>query len=113
MEFEDCNQLLDPGYLPFESGYKDLAGGKKPVAALTRMPGCRAKMVHWRFDFLGGIKPSFASLFVEETLLLWFATSAPRSQATARRCLSRSAMSRAIAGMPAVAELKEGRLTMQ
>jgi DAPG hydrolase PhiG domain len=56
MEFEDCNHLLDPGYLPFESGYKDLAAGKKLVAALTRMPGCRAKMVHWWFGWLGGIE---------------------------------------------------------
>ena len=55
MDFENANALLDPGYLPFESGYRDLADGKKVVAALTRMPGCRAKMVHWWFTWLGGI----------------------------------------------------------
>ena len=55
MDFKDVNQLLDPGYLAFESGYKDLADGKKLVAALTRMPGCRAKMVDWWFSWLGGI----------------------------------------------------------
>ena len=54
MEFSDANDLLKPGYLAFESGYKDLAGGKKLVAALTRMPRCRAKMVHWWFSWLGG-----------------------------------------------------------
>lgn len=54
MEFEQANDLLNPGYLPFESGYKDLADGKRLVAALTRMPGCRAKMVHWWFGWLGG-----------------------------------------------------------
>ena len=54
MELHDANALLDPGYLPFESGYKDLSGGKKLVAALTRMPRCRAKMVHWWFGWLGG-----------------------------------------------------------
>jgi hypothetical protein len=54
MELNAANDLLNPGYLPFESGYKDLADGKRLVAALTRMPGCRAKMVHWWFSWLGG-----------------------------------------------------------
>jgi hypothetical protein len=56
MEFKACNLLLEPGYLPFESGYRDLEGGKKLVAALTRMPACRARMVHWWFGWLGGIE---------------------------------------------------------
>ena len=54
MELSRANDLLNPGYLPFESGYRDLADGKRLVAALTRMPGCRAKMVHWWFSWLGG-----------------------------------------------------------
>ena len=54
MELGQANDLLNPGYLPFESGYWDLADGKRLVAALTRMPGCRAKMVHWWFSWLGG-----------------------------------------------------------
>jgi len=54
MEFTEANELLNPGYLPFESGYTDLSGGKKLVAALTRMPGCRAQMVDWWFSWLGG-----------------------------------------------------------
>ena len=54
MEFEQANDLLKPGYLPFESGYKELSDGKRLVAGLTRMPGCRAKMVHWWFSWLGG-----------------------------------------------------------
>lgn len=54
MEFEAANDLLSPGYLPFESGYRDLSDGKMLVAALTRMPGCRAKMVDWWFSYLGG-----------------------------------------------------------
>jgi hypothetical protein len=54
VELSQANDLLNPGYLPFESGYKDLADGKRLVAALTRMPGCRAKMVHWWFSWLGG-----------------------------------------------------------
>ena len=54
MKVEQANQLLDPGYLPFKSGTIDIGEGKKLVAALTRMPGCRAKMVHWWFGWLGG-----------------------------------------------------------
>ncbi len=54
MDFSQANDLLKPGYLPFESGYRDLENGKKVVAALTRMPRCRAKMVNWWFGWLGG-----------------------------------------------------------
>jgi hypothetical protein len=54
MEFSEANRSLDPGYLSFESGYKPLSDGKQLVAALTRMPGCRAKMVDWWFSWLGG-----------------------------------------------------------
>ena len=54
MQFEQANDLLRPGYRAFESGYKELGDGKHLVAALTRMPGCRAKMVHWWFSWLGG-----------------------------------------------------------
>lgn len=54
MELHEAGLLLNPGYLPFESGYKDLTDGKRLVAALTRMPGCRAKMVDWWFSWLGG-----------------------------------------------------------
>ena len=56
MEFEQANDLLKPGYLPFESGYAELSDGKRLVAGLTRMPECRAKMVHWWFGWLGGIE---------------------------------------------------------
>ena len=55
MEFEEANLLLEPGYLPFESGYKELSAGKMLVAALTRMPGCRARMVNWWFSWLDGM----------------------------------------------------------
>lgn len=54
MEFEHANDLLKPGYLPFESGHMELHDGRRLVAALTRMPGCRAKMVNWWFSWLGG-----------------------------------------------------------
>jgi DAPG hydrolase-like protein len=38
MRFEDANDLLKPGYLPFESGYQEIGVGKWVVAGLTRMP---------------------------------------------------------------------------
>ena len=56
MRFEDANEMLKPGYLPFESGYQELDDGKWVVAALTRMPGCRAKMIDWWFSWLGDIE---------------------------------------------------------
>jgi hypothetical protein len=55
MRFEDANDLLKSGYLPFESGYRALDDGKWTVAALTRMLGCRAKMVDWWFSWVGDI----------------------------------------------------------
>ncbi|HEV2573819.1 MAG TPA: hypothetical protein VGU72_18950 [Beijerinckiaceae bacterium] len=55
MEIESINDLLNPGYLPFESGYKQLKDERWLVAALTRMQGCRAKMIDWWFSWLGGI----------------------------------------------------------
>jgi hypothetical protein len=54
MDVHQANDLFMPGYLPFESGYADLSDGRKVVAALTRMPGCRARMVDWWFSWLGG-----------------------------------------------------------
>lgn len=54
MRFEDVSDLLKPGYLKFESGVLDHDDGYKTIAALTRMPGCKAKMVHWWFGWLGG-----------------------------------------------------------
>jgi DAPG hydrolase PhiG domain len=56
MRFAEANDLLKPGYLPFESGYLELEDGKWVVAALTRMPGVRAKMVDWWFSFCGDIE---------------------------------------------------------
>jgi DAPG hydrolase PhiG domain len=55
MRFQDANDLLKPGYLPFESGHLELSDGKWVVAALTRMPNARAKMVDWWFSWLGDI----------------------------------------------------------
>src|SRR3984893_9220585 len=54
MELSSANDLLNPGYLPFESGYWDIADGKRLVAALTWTTRSRAQMVHWWFSWLGG-----------------------------------------------------------
>jgi hypothetical protein len=37
MEFEQANDLLQPGYLPVESGYMELSDGKRLVAAYARL----------------------------------------------------------------------------
>ena len=54
MRYEDRNDMLKPGYLPLESGVVRNDDGTVTIAALTRMPRCRAKMVHWWFGWLGG-----------------------------------------------------------
>ena len=54
MLFSDRNQMLKPGYLPLESGIVWHEDGGVTIAAYTRMPRCRAKMVHWWFGWLGG-----------------------------------------------------------
>jgi hypothetical protein len=47
--FEEVNQLLEPGYLPIETGYYRLSNGHIHVAVLTRMPGSKGEMVDWWF----------------------------------------------------------------
>ena len=51
MLFEEVNQLLEPGYMPIETGYYCLSNGHIHVAVLTRMPGCNGKMVDWWFEY--------------------------------------------------------------
>jgi transposase-like protein len=47
---EELNQLLQPGYSTFETGYHRLPNGQMVVAALTPMPGCRGRWVDWWFS---------------------------------------------------------------
>lgn len=53
MNPEMTRELLEPGYLPLETGYRRLDDGLLLVAALTRMPGCSGKMVDWWFGWVG------------------------------------------------------------
>ena len=54
MLFEDANQLLEPGYMPLETGFYLLPNGQMHVAVLTRMPGCKGNMVDWWYGYLDG-----------------------------------------------------------
>ena len=51
MLLEHANDLLKPGYLPFETGYQRLEDGTLNVAALTMMPRCKGYMVDWWFGY--------------------------------------------------------------
>ncbi len=49
MLLAEVNQLLEPGYLPLETGYFRLPNGQMHVATLIRMPACKGRMVEWFF----------------------------------------------------------------
>lgn len=53
MFIEEVNKLLDPGYLPLETGLIRLTNGDIHIAVLTRMPGSAGKMVDWWFGYAG------------------------------------------------------------
>ena len=48
---QECNRLLEPGYLPLESGFTQLPSGEILVAVLTPMPGVSGKMIDWWFGW--------------------------------------------------------------
>jgi hypothetical protein len=52
--FEEANQLLDPGYLPTETGFYKLLNGHMHLAVYTRMPCCKGGMVDWWFGYIDG-----------------------------------------------------------
>jgi hypothetical protein len=53
LPFEEKNRLLDPGYLPFETGYCRMPDGSCYVAVLTHMPGVTGDMIDWWFAWHG------------------------------------------------------------
>jgi hypothetical protein len=49
----DVNRLLEPGYLPLETGYTNLPDGTAHVAVLTQFPGTTGEMIDWWFGWHG------------------------------------------------------------
>jgi len=49
----EAAQLLEPGYLPLETGWARLADGRVHVATLTRFPGASGAMIDWWFGWHG------------------------------------------------------------
>lgn len=47
------NRLLDPGYLPLETGFATLPDGTSHAAVLTRFPGATGEMIDWWFGWHG------------------------------------------------------------
>jgi hypothetical protein len=52
LPMEEIQRLLEPGYMPIETGYFVQANGDCQVRALTRMPGCKGKMLDWWFGYI-------------------------------------------------------------
>ncbi|MDJ0848548.1 MAG: hypothetical protein QNK04_09240 [Myxococcota bacterium] len=49
----NVNRLLDPGYLPLETGYANLPDGTGHVAVLTQFPNATGEMIDWWFGWHG------------------------------------------------------------
>lgn len=60
---DSLNRLLEPGYLPGETGYCGLADGTGYASSLTRFPGCTPAMFRWWFWWHS---------FEAERYALWF-----------------------------------------
>ncbi len=52
MRIEEANDLLKPGYLPFEAGYKRYEDGLLSVAARSTLANITGKMVEWWFTYI-------------------------------------------------------------
>lgn len=50
---DECQCMLEPGYLPLENGYAQLPSGEMFVAILTPMPGVSGEMIDWWFNWHG------------------------------------------------------------
>ncbi|MCP5055657.1 MAG: hypothetical protein GY937_02910 [bacterium] len=49
----EVNRLLEPGYLPLETGWASLPDGTAHVAVLTQFPGATGEMIDWWFGWHG------------------------------------------------------------
>jgi len=54
-----AGQLLEPGYLPLETGFTRLDNGQVFVAVHTSMPGVTGAMIDWWFAWHGGEKERY------------------------------------------------------
>ena len=52
MLFNEANQLIEPGYMPLETGYYRLSNGHMHVAILALLHRCKGKMIDWWFGRL-------------------------------------------------------------
>lgn len=52
LTLDHADELLNPGYLPMETGYTRLRNGQMHVACLTKMRGCKGRMVNWWFGWM-------------------------------------------------------------
>ncbi|NLR63051.1 hydrolase [Chitinophaga varians] len=52
MKPEEANQLLQPGYLPFEAGYQRLDNGILLVAARSSLINVKGHMIDWWFSYV-------------------------------------------------------------
>lgn len=48
---ENISDLLNPGYLPIETGWCQMPNGGGFIANLTKMPGVTAEMIYWWFTY--------------------------------------------------------------
>jgi len=51
MLLEEVSQMMNPGYLPMETGYMQLSNGQWLAAALTRMPKVTGEMHNWWISY--------------------------------------------------------------
>jgi transposase-like protein len=59
---EELDRILEPGYMPIETGYYRLPNGQMYIAALIALPGCKGELVNWWYN--SGLKDA-------ETYIKW------------------------------------------
>lgn len=52
MRIEEANELLEPGYLPFEAGWRRYEDGLLVVAARSSLANINGEMIEWWFSYI-------------------------------------------------------------